>query len=200
MMIDEAKVNELIKLYKNRLINSGGLKGCDELYKWELLGKYRGKPNVDAEDLEQEFENITFKNLVYKMAVPVMRRLAKNTQEEYRDILRSLFDEKQDLTQRIELFVSNTVQLFRSIETNNHYTSHHDERTASSFLTYHNPDKYTFYKPSLYKTACVLCNLEAKKKGRYQHYLEIMGEVSEIMKRDYELMELISTETKELKQ
>ena len=194
-MIDINRVNELIEFYKERLIIKGGLKGCNELYKWELITKYQGRPNLDSPNLEKEFSEVKFHNLVYHVAPKVMKFLAQDAPKEYHEFLSQLYDESKDLTQRILNFTSESSKLFKEIELNKSLSSHHDERTAATLLTYHDPIKYTFFKPTLYKSVCQMLKLKAKKEGRYQHYLDILNELIPIMKQDNDLIDLINKET-----
>jgi hypothetical protein len=81
----------------------------------------------------------------------------------------------------------------------NHGT-HHDERTISTFLTFHNPERYTFYKYSFYKKYCQFLGIVTKgKEEKYEHYLELVDDLIEnYIKKDAELIdifrEIISSE------
>ena len=41
VLIMDTKIQELIEKYKELLQSNGGLQGCDELYKWELISKHK---------------------------------------------------------------------------------------------------------------------------------------------------------------
>jgi 5-methylcytosine-specific restriction protein B len=72
--------------------------------------------------------------------------------------------------------------------------SHHqDERTISAYLTYFNPEKYTFYKSSFYKAFCDIIGVKpAKKNQKYGHYLEMLNDfISEYIVSDTELIEMV---------
>ena len=175
----------LIENYKKH-IQSSKLK--DEVYKWELINEFKGKPNTDAVDFYQEVKSIKFKNLVYAMGIAVLNQLAKEKPEELRLIFKNLFDENKALDERISSFNEETLKIYRSIgETLQH---HQDERSIATYLTYHNNEKYTLYKSSFYKRYCQLLGIkEAKKNEKYVHYLQLINELIEnYIKQDAELI------------
>ena len=63
-------IAQLINDYKKRIKET---KLEDEVYKWELLNKYKGRPNVEAADFDQEIKEVKFDNLVYAMTHAVNR-------------------------------------------------------------------------------------------------------------------------------
>ncbi|TBV25684.1 hypothetical protein DMZ43_12165 [Meridianimaribacter sp. CL38] len=178
----------LIENYKQRIKNTG-LK--DERYKWELLNVYKGKPNLDADNLWEELKGIDYSNLLYAMSKAVLKHLVTEKPEEIRSLLKQLFDEQIDLKTRIKNYNTETLKLYRSIgETLQH---HQDERTIATYLTYRNPDKYTFYKHSFYKAYCKLLGIkQAKKNEKYIHYLELINNlIEDYIVDDVELIDLV---------
>lgn len=183
-------IHDLITKYKKHILQTH-LK--DEKYKWELLHKFHGKPNLDAPDLLSEIKSIKFNNLIYAMGVAVINHLVKDKPEEMRSLFKSLFDENSDLTTRIKAFNTDSLKIYRSLgETLSH---HQDERTIASYLTFYNPKKYTFYKYSFYKKLCGLLNeKEAKKNEKYPHYLLLINRIiEEYIKNDSELIEIVKS-------
>ncbi len=179
---------DLIKGYKT-LISETKLK--DEIYKWELVNQYRGRPNTKAVDFNEEIKEIKFDNLIYAMAGAVIKHLAKDKPEETRQLFIQLFDETIDLTVRVKEFNKNSLELYRALgETLGH---HQDERTISTYLTFHDPEKYTFYKYTFYKKLCQLLNVkEAKKNEKYTHYLSLIDElIAKYIEPDTGLIELV---------
>jgi len=183
-------VAELIRAYKAQ-IKEVGLK--DELYKWKLIKTYRGRPDTNAADFNEEVISVDFKNLVYYNAVRVKKHIASKLPEEYRSCFIKLFDDKEDLTKRIKGFIADVLIVYRKVE--GQQGSHHDERTTAAFLTFHDPLRYTFFKDSFYRKYCTLIGVNPKAKGeKYSHYLEL---VSELIKRyislDKELVDLVNS-------
>jgi hypothetical protein len=168
-------ITTLIENYKRRIAETQ-LK--DEIYKWELVNQFRGRPNPEATDFYQEIKGVKFKNLIYAMSMAVIHHLAKDKPEELRQLFIHLYDETKDLTERVKSFNKDTLKIYRELgETLQH---HQDERSIATYLTFHNSDKYTFYKSSFYKKYCKLLGIkEAKKNEKYTHYLTLVDELIE---------------------
>ena len=168
-------IKSLIENYKKRITETE-LK--DEIYKWELVNEYRGRPNPETPDFYKEIKDVKFKNLIYAMGMAVINHLAKDKPEELRQLFINLFDETKDLTERVKSFNKDTLKIYRELgETLQH---HQDERSIATYLTFHNSDKYTFYKSSFYKKYCKLIGVKpAKKNEKYTHYLSLVDELIE---------------------
>ena len=146
------QVEKLIETYKIHL-KKDRLK--DELYKWQLLAKYKGRPRLDVLDFAKEITSINFANLIYHSGVTVIKQLSEGKPEAYKNCFEALFDENSSLTVRIKAFDKIIHTIYRELYAN--HEPHHDERTMSTFLTFHNPEKYTLYKNSFYKIGRASC-------------------------------------------
>lgn len=186
---DKHPYEVLIAEYKKQ-VKEFGLSG--EVYKWDLLAKYNGRPNLEVSNLEEELKDIDFSNLIYHGARRVMQHLAVSEPIEYKNLLGELFNEMRAIEDRISDFIEGVNKLYRSIHSNKNHASHHDERTIAALLTYRNPEKYTFYKYSFYGKLCKLINKEKAKSGnRYIHYYELIKDfISNYIEEDKELLEL----------
>ena len=181
-------IKSLIENYKKRITETE-LK--DEIYKWELVNEFRGRPNPENPDFYQEVKDVKFKNLIYAMGMAVINHLAKDKPEELRQLFINLYDETKDLTERVKSFNKGTLKIYRELgETLQH---HQDERSIATYLTFHDSEKYTFYKSSFYKKYCKLIGVkEAKKNEKYSHYLTLIDELIEnYITPDNELIELV---------
>lgn len=183
-------INNMIRLYKEQ-IRKTELK--DELYKWELLKKFRGRPNLNAVDFLEEIKSIDYKNLMYEMAVAVKNHIAKDLPNEYRDCFKRLFNDDSDLDSRVKEFMDEVLTIYRKLEAK--FGHHHDERTIATLLTYHDPDQYTFFKDSFYQKYCKLIGVEPRQKGeKYSHYMELITELRDkYIILDHELLELVKS-------
>ncbi len=188
-------IKKLIADYKV-YIKENGLK--DERYKWELIKKLKGKPDINAQDFALEIKGINLKenNLVYQMAKATSNRIALYKPEEYRLSFQKLFDEELPLDKRINDFQIEILKIYKSTE--GQHSSHHDERTISTYLTFHNPEKYTFYKSSYYYEYCKLLQIQPKDTGeKYIHYLELIHDlIDNYIFGDVELQSLVDVELK----
>jgi len=182
-------IRDLLEKYKQNLIEK---KLEDEVYKWELLGKYKGRPNIDAIDFGKEISTIDYRNLIYHNGIAVRNHISREKPEEYRAAFRILFNEEIDLKERIERFQESVLAVYRSMGEILHH--HHDERSIATFLAFHNPDKYALYKSSFYEKYCKLINLKPKQKGeKYVDYLHLLETfIADYIQPDEELLELIN--------
>ncbi|WP_052670534.1 AAA family ATPase [Draconibacterium sediminis] len=182
------KVLKMVSKYKNRL-KTAGLN--DEIYKWKLIKKYRGRPNIKASDLADEIKQTDFSNLIYHLSKAVLVHLASDRPTETRECFEALFDEEIPLIKRVKQFNKNTLSVYRELNPDQNH--HQDERAIAAYLCYHNPDKYPIYKSSIYNYYCQLIGEKtAKTREKYVHYIELLKDfVSLYIENDKELLELV---------
>ena len=181
---------QLIESYKEHIKIS---ELQDELYKWELVKTYSGRPDTNATDFLAEIKDLRFHNLVYAMGIAVLNHLAKSNPEELRQLFIKLFDENIDISERVTQFNVETLKLYRDLgETLSH---HQDERSIATYLTYKYPDKYTFYKNSIYQKYCKLIGVKPAKTGqKFVHYLELIDDlIQNYILKDSELIEMVKS-------
>jgi len=188
--IENDMIENLIKKYKTHLGNNGLV---DELYKWELLNQYKGRPDLNAIDFQAEIKSVDYKNLIYPVARTVIFKIADERASDYKECFEMLFNEEIPLYERVKRFGERVSGIYRTIESDAKLSHHHDERTISTFLTFHYPEKYTFYKDSFYQKYCKLRNIQPKEKGhKFVHYLELIEDfVEEYIVNDPELLDLV---------
>jgi hypothetical protein len=185
---------DLIERYKN-LIKTKGLEA--EKYKWELIKENFGRPKIEK-DIEEEISSINFGNVIYHLAVACLKVIVKKFDYELKIAFEQLRDESKDLNSRIEKFYEDTFEYYKAADGKNSH--HQDERSMSVYLTYTNPEKYTFYKSSYYQLYCKFLGVMPKKpKEKYSHYLELVRDLSEnYIEKDQELISLVNDELGEL--
>ena len=103
-------VADLVERYKKH-IKTNGLQ--DEIYKWELLEKFKGRPDTDADNFGDELRGVNYANLIYPLGIGVVHHLAKERPEQYRTCFQALFDESKPIDQRLKVFNKNTLVLYR---------------------------------------------------------------------------------------
>lgn len=188
---ESAVHNLLISEYK-RVIKTYGYD--DEIYKWELIEKNEGRPDINADDFTVEINSLDFTNLIFYNALRVSRHLASEKETDYRKLYISLFDENQPLQERINQFSVNIETLYRNLQPEGDTAPHHhDERTIATFLTYKYPNRYTFYKSTYYKNLCNKLKIKPKPAGeKYVHYLSLLNNfIDEYISKDSELIQLV---------
>ncbi len=181
---------ELIKRYKSRIAQT---RMQDEKYKWELLSQFKGKPNTNAPDFGKEYKSVKYGNLMYQLAAAVGKHICRENPEGFRSLFIALFDESKPLKDRIANFSEDSLKLYRSIGGEKGH--HQDERTIATYLTFHNPEKYTLYKSSFYKPFCELMQVKpAGKNLKYVHYLELIDRfILDYVANDQELIEQVKS-------
>ena len=195
--MDERKkqlVLDLLRRYKEKFLNVSldapfkeGEK-ADELYKWQLITKCHEK--TDAEIIR----NFKSKNVVHVQTVyPVLTELLKSNQQQLVDCFNGLKDENLSLSERLSIFKKEMGNLcgdkFKS--------KANDERTAAAFLSCWNPKKYTFFiDKKVYQPYCNYIGEQPHETGeKYPHYLQLIAELTKIIKQDPELDDKFRNET-----
>lgn len=176
----------LIKKYKSIVLENNE----NELYKWRLIKKYKGRPDIFAEDFASEITSINYNNLIYHNSIAVRNQITKEYPEEYRNAFKFLFDEEAPLTDRIIDFQNMVSEIYKKMGmTLNH---HHDERTISTYLTFKYPEKYTLYKSSFYKKYCNLLSISPESKNKkYIHFLSLVENfIENYINKDAELIKM----------
>lgn len=182
-------IKNLIEAYKSR-IQQTHLKG--ELYKWRLVKKYFGQPDINAEKFDDEVLRIQYDNLIYYSSKDALRKISNYKPEELRNAFQNLFLGNSNLSQRIIDFDSITEKIFNEISANETHSHQQEERAIATYLTFYDPTTYTFYKDSFYKKFCKLLNTKPKEKNyKYEHYLELIEDLIDVyIKPDEELISL----------
>lgn len=176
---------KLIEKYK-ALIKAIGLEY--EKFKWELLGKTYW--DFQTSDIKVMIDNLPLAQLVYPMAISVLKQLADHDPERLQSIMEELFQETDSLSDRLKEFRAKIDAFFKEIKPS--LPSHHDERTAATYLAFFNPEKYPLYKNSFYSKYCkLLGKKQAPTNEKYQHYIELITDlISNHINEDQELLQL----------
>ena len=183
-------IAKLIIDYKEHIKKT---KLADEIYKWQLVKKFKGRPNLESEDFYKEITSIKFDNLLYYNAIRVMKYITENNPDGYKKCIKVLYNEEQSLQVRINDFNNEIETVYREVD--GKHGHHHDERTIATLLTYKSPEDYTFYKDSFYQKYCKLISIKSAKKGeKYVHYLELVHQfIKDYIEPDLELIELVKS-------
>jgi DNA polymerase III delta prime subunit len=181
---------KIIERYKEILTKEGL---TEEAYKWQLTKELASKPDLNADNLTEEFKHTYYKNLVFPQFYSVQKFLSINATEAYRILYEELFNEQTALQDRVIAFIDNTLKLYRATPNNAHGT-HHDERSIATILAVKYPDKYALYKASFYAELCKTLGVQkAKVKYRYVHYLKMLDDFKEnYLSNEIELIENVN--------
>ncbi|MEA3295551.1 MAG: AAA family ATPase [Patescibacteria group bacterium] len=177
---------KMIERYKNLIRERGN---DEELYKWELIKRNQSIFDLDATNFSEMIKQLQFKNLIYFNSLKFINE-SQQYSEELREMFKNLFDENSNINDRIENFKNKSKIIF-----NKHFpklTASQDERIISTYLTFYNPKKYTFYKNSYYDSYVKKLGIRKKKSGKkYSHYLELINNfIDNYITKDKELIKL----------
>lgn len=180
---------KLIEDYK-KIVRSGN---PTEIYKWELIEKYKGGPYLHAEDFGKEIMDIDYRNLIYHNGIAVRNHIAREKPEEYRSAFKKLFNEDRALKERVVGFREDINAIYISLGQTK-LSNHHDERTIATFLAYYKPNQYPLYKWNFYNKYCKLLGIkEAVNNEKYIHYIGLVKEfVHDYIIDDDEIAEIKS--------
>lgn len=188
-MIKKEVYEDIIKKYKEILLIDGFFQ---EDYKWIALKEFGGRPDTNAANFGEEVRSIKFYNLIFERASGAIRHICDAAPEEYRQVIKVLFDESKSLNFRVSECTKMLEILYAKIASDNDHKHHHGEREFATFLTYKYPDKCTLYKDSFYQDFCKALDIKAASaKEKYSHYLSLVHEfIQDGIKSDKSLLDM----------
>lgn len=145
--------------------------GHDEIYKWELIARTNAKSDVEIA------RSVVGQNIIdNQRSDAVLKYLADNGSEDFKDCLKQLFDESKPLDDRLAGYKSRMMEL--PTRSRKHFAN--DERTAAALLTCRYPEIYTFYKDEVYQLICQYFGFENRKAGKkFSHFIEIINNMAD---------------------
>ena len=167
----------------------------EERYKWEAIKCFQDNWNPDAENFEEMLEAATAKakNLLDSISVfprGMILEYARNFPEETRQWFTALFDETAPLSGRIQQFIETAQQLNNKFfgeqaEEKNHYQDLH---AISVYLTFRYPEKYYFYKRTMFASVARQLDFDnVPKQGKIENlpaYFEMADALRQIILQD----------------
>ncbi len=168
---------------RKKMSEEGSVNGqtYNELYKWKLIADCKGKNLLEQAGIWKDSNLYDFQR-----CKAVVTDLLNNHSDEYQKVLANLCDDDQDLSSRLKKFKDD----MESIVDKKFAVKANDERIASTILTCHNPEKYTFYKESdVYKGLCCYLGVEPNKAtcSKYPHFLKLIEPLAKLTSEDAEL-------------
>ena len=176
----KSTITDLIERYTDILKQDGE---PDEAYKYLAIDTFQQNWDIEAQDFHQMFRNSFSKvaNLLYQNSWGFIEKSARLFPELIREMFKNLFNESQDINQRIKAFQAESAKLLpklRQALNRVNINSQQDERTISVYLAFRFPEKYILYKPDYYKYFCEQLNIKPKKSGNsYLHLQELANQV-----------------------
>ena len=148
-MFDQEKLVAVIAAYKDYFPNHWK----DEKYRWEAIQYFQEHWNISAENFLDMFMEATDKtyNLLANMnnyPRGMIKSFAMADPEAVRSMFMALFDESQNLAQRIEQFITSAEDLRVKYDDGTWKQHYQTANAISTYLWLKYPDKYYIYKYS----------------------------------------------------
>lgn len=195
-MFNKFRLKDILVKYKQDFVSTHW---ADEKYKWEAVKCFQDHWNVSAKDFSDMLTRSLAKtsNLLAStnnFPAGMIMRFAKIAPEEVRSMFIALFDESNDVYERINTFkMQSSVLLEKYGDGAGQHFQY--ENAISTYLWLRYPDKYYIYKFSEIKA--VANELESDyrfKKGAYadniRNFYKFYNEICEELKQDTELVTL----------
>ena len=199
-MFDQFRLKNVLAQYKQSFVST---QWGNEKYKWEAVKWFQDNWDVNASDFPEMLSRSldkTFNLLASNNNFPkgMIVGFAKAAPEEVRAMFIALFDESQDVFERMNAFKMQSSILLEKY--GNGAAQHYQyENAISTYLWLRYPDKYYIYKFGEVKT--VASELESDyrfKKGAYadniRNFLKLYDEISVVLKEDTELVNLFQSQ------
>lgn len=199
-MFDQFRLKDVLAQYKQNFVST---QWGNEKYKWEAVKWFQDNWDVNASDFPEMLSKSldkTFNLLASNNNFPkgMIVGFAKAAPEEVRAMFIALFDESQDVFERMNAFKMQSSILLEKY--GNGAAQHYQyENAISTYLWLRYPDKYYIYKFGEVKT--VASELESDyrfKKGAYadniRNFLKLYDEISVTLKEDTELVNLFQSQ------
>lgn len=199
-MFDQFRLKDVLAQYKQNFVST---QWGNEKYKWEAVKWFQDNWDVNAADFPEMLSRSldkTFNLLASNNNFPkgMIVGFAKSAPEEVRAMFIALFDESQDVFERMNAFKMQSSILLEKY--GNGAAQHYQyENAISTYLWLRYPDKYYIYKFGEVKT--VASELESDyrfKKGAYadniRNFLRLYDEISAALKEDTELVNLFQSQ------
>ena len=198
-MFNRSNMDELLANYKQALADG---RFETENYKWKAIKCFKDNWDINAADFPEMLERSLgmTQNLLSSYNYYPQRMIivfAKKFPEEVRSMFANLFDESQDIVERIEKFKDDSSYILKNFGENakNHYQT---ENAISIYLWLRYPDKYYIYKiGEIRKAAEALETNYQFKNGDYENnlrnFLDFYNEVNSKLKNDEELVNIFNS-------
>lgn len=149
-----------------------------EIYKWRAVKQFQDTWDVDAKD----FHGMLMRSLsatcnLLESANYWPRRMIRRVSEKWPNAVRSaferLFDEEEDLLERINAFQATIDKLSKKLYPN--ANAFHDHRAILVYLSLRYPNDYFFYKFTVFKDFCKKVEHEyTPKRGRSENIIQVI--------------------------
>lgn len=199
-MLDKSRLNEAIACYKKELTE--GQRWEDEKYKWEAIKCFQDNWDLNAPDFAEMLKAslaktgnlLTSSNYYPRGTIEVF---AEKSPEEVKACFIALFDETQDVVERILAFKESMSKIHEKHgrKGGQHYQT---ENTISAYLWFRYPDKYCLYKFTEVKNTAEKLGSELQFKGgayrnNLKNFYALCNEIKATFNQDEELRGMLES-------
>jgi len=170
-----------------------------EIYKWKGVKCFQDNWNIeDTNFLGMLSQSIHRTQNLLKSGnyfpLRMLAHYATGRPEELRQLFRNLYDEENDIYQRIQDFQNGTESIHNSIFSGRDLNTYQDPRAIIVYLTLRYPERYFFYKFKMFKQFAERLELTYRPtKGRIEnigHFNSLCEIVRYELSNDQELIQL----------
>ena len=200
MLFDKSLLQKIIAAYKTVFVSK---QWPDEKYKWIAVKHFQDNWDINASDFAAMLKQALAKtgNLlvsVNNFPARMITEFAEVAPEQVRAMFKELFDETQDIWQRVKSFKEKSQPLLdiHGKNAKNHYQG---ENTIFTYLWLRYPEKYYIYKISEIKEVAHELNSELVfKNGKYEdnirNFIELYNAIRAELLKDDELKVLLKSQ------
>lgn len=198
-MFNQAAFQNALSKYKEDFVENTW---PAEKYKWEAVQHFQDNWDIDADDFPAMLKQSLSKtgNLLAssgRFPRVMIQRYSAIDPERVRSMFRDLFDEAQDLFERVDSFKRQSELLEQEGDVKGKH--HQDENSMTTYLWLRYPDKYYIYKWSVARAVAEQLEATFKfKKGAYEsnlsNYLKIYNELASILRADEDMRDLLDSQ------
>ena len=194
-MLDKQKFAKAVSDYK-KLIHSPEY---EELYKWRSFKIFQDNWDINASDfkdmLEKSFQppNNNLWAGTHFLPRNIIIELAEIYPEEVREMFKNLYDEDDDLNNRMKDFTDKSKELMTRKYDDEDLNTYQNERSIAIYLSLRYPEKYFLYKFGMYRDFMVFFNLPKPKAGasnNLKDFIKLCNEVKNELEKDNELIRM----------
>lgn len=198
VMIDKKAFSDALANYKKDFVAGWW---ADENFKWEAVKCFQDNWNIDAEDFAEMLKRSlakTYGLLASMNNFPrqMIEGFAEKAPDKVKMMFVALFDENNDVVERILNFKDQSEQLLKEYgnDAKNHYQN---ENSISTYLWLMYPDKYYIYKFGEIKSCAEVLQSSSKfKKGAYadnlRTFYSFYDELCANLQSDAEMKKLLA--------
>lgn len=196
-MINTEKLKSILRAYKGTFLKYWN----NEKYKWEAIQQFQTHWNIDAENFGDMFKLATEKAdnlLMSRNNFPkfMIIDFAKADDSAVREMFRDLYDESQDLADRVTAFRAQSKALRAKYNNGTWKSDYQSTNAISTYLWLKFPDKYYIYKYELYKKTAeeLMSDYKPKANGSAETMLggfRMYDEICAVIQQDAEFRRIL---------